>query len=94
MQKFLRTMMLLAALALPFASNAQVTADRTYLNQDFSVANPEGWTGGSGQMPTFNATGNPTWMHTAQAMNGLAAAPPGIRLRIGVSTSMKPRLSR
>ena len=73
MQKFLRTMMLLAALALPFASNAQVTADRTYLNQDFSVANPEGWTGGSGQMPTFNATGNPTWMHTAQAMNGLAA---------------------
>ena len=73
MQKFLRTMMLLAALALPFASNAQVTADRTYLNQDFSVANPEGWTGGSGQMPTFSATGNPTWMHTAQAMNGLAA---------------------
>lgn len=74
MQKFLRTMMLIAALALPFASNAQVTADRTYLSQDFSVANPEGWTGGtSAYAPTFNATGNPSWMYTEYAMNGLAA---------------------
>ncbi len=76
MQKFLRTMMLIAALALPFASNAQtqVTADRTYLSQDFSVANPEGWVGGtSNYAPTFQPTGEPSWTYTEYAMNGLAA---------------------
>ena len=74
MQKFLRTMMLLAVLALPFASQAQISADRTYLNEDFGVANPEGWTGGSSAYaPTFAPTGAPSWTYTEYAMDGLDA---------------------
>lgn len=78
MQKFVRTLLLLAVFALPFATQAQTaTADREYLSPEgFSVANPEGWLGGTAAYSASFAPAAdvlPSWTYAQYSVNGLEA---------------------